>query len=293
MRLVDAPDVVLASDSEDVKVEHQVAMVDPTEFDEGCGLKVLNHSLAVVTYDLDLHRLVERVRGGNLVDDFDQKTIFVVSRSDFELLQSVGSSGEKVKTDKLSLDADFSDSLVKFGGFNQLLAKKTKPIVGIDAKTKFLFDLLQKVKDGTVQLKEEEQVHVNTDDISSGIPAEEQRDNQLALQDNLRQINSNRSEEEQDSSQGQIEGRFWQDTTVGQDCGDLADLYESKIKRLFNIYCRQIFWSIVQKDSTMFRFLLETEGDMRAFVSFVKVVGNECFVTGNKDAIKSFKGFVK
>jgi len=49
----------------------------------------------------------------------------------------------------------------------------------------------------------------------------------------------------------------------------------------------------VQKDSTMFRFLLETEGDMRAFVSFVKVVGNECFVTGNKDAIKSFKGFVK
>lgn len=73
----------------------------------------------------------------------------------------------------------------------------------------------------------------------------------------------------------------------------MADLYECRIKRLFNIYCRQIFWSIVQKDSTMFRFLLETEGDMRAFVSFVKVVGNECFVTGNKDAIKSFKGFVK
>lgn len=86
----------------------------------------------------------------------------------------------------MSLDDDFSDSLVKFGGFNQLLAKKTKPIVGIDAKTKFLFDLLQKVKDGTVKLKEEEQIQINTDEVSSGKSAEEQRDNQLALQDNLR-----------------------------------------------------------------------------------------------------------
>ena len=56
----------------------------------------------------------------------------------------------------MSLDADFSESLVKYGGFDQLVAKKTKPIVGIEAKTKFLFELLQKVKDGTVQLKEEE-----------------------------------------------------------------------------------------------------------------------------------------
>jgi hypothetical protein len=46
-------------------------MVDPSDFEEGSGLKVLNHSLAVVTYDLDLKKLVERVRNGNLVDDFD------------------------------------------------------------------------------------------------------------------------------------------------------------------------------------------------------------------------------
>jgi hypothetical protein len=81
----------------------------------------------------------------------------VVSRNDFELLQSVGeSSSEQNKVEKKSIDEEFSDSLIKYGGFNHLVAKKTKTVVGIEPKTKFLFELLQKIKDGSVQLKEEE-----------------------------------------------------------------------------------------------------------------------------------------
>jgi hypothetical protein len=51
----------------------------------------------------------------------------------------------------------------------------------------------------------------------------------------------------------------------------------------------------VQKDKIqfLFDFLLTTEEDMRAFTSFIKVVGNECFITRNKDAVKSFKSFIK
>lgn len=94
----------------------------------------------------------------------------------------------------------------------------------MEAKTKFLFELLQKVKDGSVQLKEEEQVQVNTGDVSSGILAEEQRANQLALYDNLRQINSCRADDEREQASNPVEGRFWSETKVEEN--DLADLYE-------------------------------------------------------------------
>jgi hypothetical protein len=43
----------------------------------------------------------------------------------------------------------------------------------------------------------------------------------------------------------------------------------------------------------MFDFLLTTEQDMRSFVSFVKVVGNECYITNNEHSIKNFKSFIK
>lgn len=89
--------------------------------------------------------------------------------------------------------------------------------------------------------------------------AEEQKDNLNALADRLREINGRRSDDEKDVPAKPIEGRFWSDTKVAD--SDLASLYEQKIKRLFNIYCRQIFWSIVQKDKIEFLFdlLLKTE----------------------------------
>jgi hypothetical protein len=91
-----------------------------------------------------------------------------------------------------------------------------------------------------------------------------------------------------------MEGRFWQDTNI-EEGENLATLYEGKVKRLVNMYCRHIFWSLVQRDrlDKLFDFLLLTEQDMRAFVTFIKVVGNECYVTANSASIKNFKTFIK
>ena len=39
--------------------------------------------------------------------------------------------------------------------------------------------------------------------------------------------------------------------------------------------------------------VLESDSEMRAFSVFLKVLGNECFITGNKVYIKSFKVFMR
>ena len=67
--------------------------------------------------------------------------------------------------------------------------------------------------------------------------------------------------------------------------------------RLFNMYCRHVFWSLIQKDDIekVFHVILETESqaEIKSFSVFLKVLGNECFITGNKVYIKSFKSFLK
>lgn len=100
--------------------------------------------------------------------------------------------------------------------------------------------------------------------------------------------------------------------------------YEKILKRLFAMYCRQIFWSLIQNDEieTIFeQILIQQEPDagpkdaaqidssanqgqgstgdsqildsMRAFSNFIKVIGNECFITNNKRYISNFKAFLK
>jgi len=39
--------------------------------------------------------------------------------------------------------------------------------------------------------------------------------------------------------------------------------------------------------------ILETKKEMKAFSVFLKVLGNECFITGNKVYIKAYKTFLK
>ncbi len=59
----------------------------------------------------------------NIIDDFELKTIFVVSREDYERLQAVctGQSGstklDSTTQEKKRFDDEFVDSLVKYGGF--------------------------------------------------------------------------------------------------------------------------------------------------------------------------------
>ena len=76
---------------------------------------------------------------------------------------------------------------------------------------------------------------------------------------------------------------------------DLPGEYEKSLIRLFNMYCRHVFWSLIQKDDIekIFSMILETPSEMKAFSVFLKVLGNECFITGNKVYIKGFKNFLK
>ena len=71
--------------------------------------------------------------------------------------------------------------------------------------------------------------------------------------------------------------------------------YEKSLIRLFNMYCRQVFWSLIQKDDIekIFDMVLEKESQMRSFSVFLKVLGNECFITSNKVYIKGYKAFLR
>lgn len=73
-KLVNGADIFFSPDEEQ-KVDHQVALLDPSDFNEGNGLQILNSSLGVITYDVDLHKLVQQIRDKNqvesVVDDFD------------------------------------------------------------------------------------------------------------------------------------------------------------------------------------------------------------------------------
>lgn len=93
--MVSASEIFVSQESdEESKVDHQIALIDPDEFTEtGSAFKILNSSLGVITYDVDLTRLVAEIRANkatkNQVDEFETKTIFVISREDYELLSSI------------------------------------------------------------------------------------------------------------------------------------------------------------------------------------------------------------
>jgi len=77
----------------------------------------------------------------------------------------------------------------------------------------------------------------------------------------------------------------------------LSQEYEKIMRRLFNQYCRQIFWSLIQNDDIekIFELILNSASmasSMRSFCIFIKVIGNECFITNNKKYIESFKDFL-
>ena len=64
VRLVSASEIFVSQESdEESKVDHQIALIDPDEFTEtGSAFKILNSSLGVITYDVDLTKLVAEIR---------------------------------------------------------------------------------------------------------------------------------------------------------------------------------------------------------------------------------------
>jgi predicted thioredoxin/glutaredoxin len=76
---------------------------------------------------------------------------------------------------------------------------------------------------------------------------------------------------------------------------ELASEYEKVMMRLNNMYCRQIFWNMIQKDNMeeLFKALFLKESDIKAFACFLKVIGNESYITKNTRQIKSFSKFLQ
>lgn len=52
----------ISQDSEEQKVEQQICLVEPAEFQEGNALQVLSMSVAIITYEADLHTIVTQIR---------------------------------------------------------------------------------------------------------------------------------------------------------------------------------------------------------------------------------------
>ena len=48
---------------------------------------------------------------------------------------------------------------------------------GVEQKTKLLFETIQKINDGSLQLKEEETIQISNDSITSNVIAENQIEN--------------------------------------------------------------------------------------------------------------------
>ena len=107
-----------------------------------------------------------------------------------------------------------------------------------------MFDLLQKIKDGAVQLKEEEAIAINKNSVKSDVLAENQIQTLSHLIHSFRE-NVERRDNEDDHQLKPIEGRFWLDTHLDESA-DLSSLYEANTKRLYKMYCRHIFWGLIQ-----------------------------------------------
>ena len=116
---------------------------------------------------------------------------------------------------------------------------------------------------------------MKSDVIRCDKPAEETRE---VLQQLIQRHQETKERQHPESARSSASSFF---KTTRLEGNDLAELYEKSIRRLFNMLCRNIFWNLIQKDkiAKIFDFLLTTPEDMRAFVTFLKVIGNECFIT--------------
>jgi phosphohistidine swiveling domain-containing protein len=52
----------VAGNEEEAKVEQQVVLVEPSDFQDGTAYKALNSSLGVITHSADLHSIVNSIR---------------------------------------------------------------------------------------------------------------------------------------------------------------------------------------------------------------------------------------
>ena len=161
---------------------------------------------------------------------------------------------------------------MKYGGFSQVIAEKIISKEGsLEKKTLHFSQILKQIKDGLIdvkELEEQRQAEVEKQKKNSDSSKKNQRRKKSKIEQKQTFIRPEekyevmnflkhnflsyvgRNENEHDVSIEEFNDRHAYFNKVNTFTGQegLSQEYERIIKRLFNIYCRQIFWSLIQND---------------------------------------------
>ena len=308
--------------------------------DKGIDILNQSKSIVTTGVDLsDLVRLLVEKHSTNpeKYSSLAQKTVFLVDKDEFDTMVDIMNAksqdfkspvgGEDQSqagtTDCTPFEESLIQELVKFGGFSRVVAEKIIAKEGsLEEKTLHFSQIVKQIKDGLIDVKELEEQRLaelqKQDEGKSSASSKKKRRNKSRVP----QKHFDRPEEKgeiltlmrrnvhnyinREDREGGIEDfndryAYYQKVNVFAESESLPAEYETILKRLFSMYCRQIFWSLIQNDEVESIFgqiwdrAEETSliSSFRSFCNFIKVIGNECFITNNKKYIQSFRGFLK
>jgi len=201
--------------------------------------------------------------------------------------QEVGDKEEDAEAEA-SFEQSFVNELVKYGGIKRAVAIKTLEKATIEDKTLHLTNILQKIKDGTMEVDDQD----GEDDTDNAASNTNCRTEETALMQNFlkRAYMESMAKEHAETDDSRPPAAAANEKKL-----ELASEYEKVMMRLNNMYCRQIFWNMIKKDNMeeLFKALFNRESDIKAFATFLKVIGNESYITKNTRQIKSFGKFIE
>ncbi|CDW71537.1 UNKNOWN [Stylonychia lemnae] len=321
VKLIHSQDVFISQGDQINKAEQQIVLIDPESLARNNGLDIINAGIGAITYGVDLNKTIKNIfikqrENRDKYIELAQKTIFLVTEEEFRKILTITKSNtfkrattmkqqpQQEQVDEDNFDNVFVQELINYGGINPKVAKKTLEKDTIEGKTETLVQIQKQIKEGLFELddgqdqpedkekvKEEDQENKDLANQQSNTPSEERSEALVYLKNSFHHYMERTHPDAHEKSSK--DALF--DTINSFSKKDLAADYEKSMIRLFNMYCRHVFWSLIQKDDihNLFSMVLETETEMKSFSVFLKVLGNECFITGNKVYIKSFKIFLK
>lgn len=142
------------------------------------GLDILNSCEAAITYNTDLNQLIKKIFGKQREDrdkyiELAQKTVFLVSHSDYHSLNDILQSKQTFKSaskqnvapqneDDESFDKILSREIINYGNYHPSIAKKLLEQQGltIEKRTEKLVQLSKQLKEGILDLEDDTDVNL-------------------------------------------------------------------------------------------------------------------------------------
>jgi hypothetical protein len=312
-----------------------------TVTDKGLDILNQSKSIITTGVELsNLVRLVVEKQSANpeKYSNLAQKTVFLVEKAEFDTMTDImNAKSQDFKfsnenedqsqvgtTDCTPFEESLIQELAKFGGFPRVVAEKIIAKEGtLEEKTLHFSQIVKQIKDGLIDVKELEEQRLaelqkQENEGKTSAKSKRKRRNKSRVPQkhferpeekgeilNLmrRNVHNYINREDREGGIEDFNDRYayYQKVNVFAESESLPTEYETILKRLFSMYCRQIFWSLIQNDEveSIFGQIWDRaeEASMissfRSFCNFIKVIGNECFITNNKKYIQSFRGFLK